>query len=76
MTLDLPATLAILFAGLAAFGFSAWRASRPPNPLKVRMINYHLIQIITIIVLLLMLAHLATLFFGHPVTGGRNLGAP
>ena len=76
MTLDLPATVAILVAALAVFGFAIWRASRPPNPMKVRMINYHIVQIFTIIVLLLMLAHLVSLVTGHPMVGRQPLGAP
>ena len=77
MTLDMPATLGILFVGLAVFGFAVWRARRPANPLKVRMINYHVVQIFTIILLLLMLAHLVTLIAGHPLPGRQPpLGQP
>jgi hypothetical protein len=69
MTLDLPTTLAVFLAGLALFGFAAWRARQPPNPLKTRMINYHVVQIFTIILLLLMMTHLVTLITGHALPG-------
>lgn len=69
MILDLPATLAILALGLAVFVFAVWRASRPPNPLKVRMINYHVVQIFSLVLLLIVAAHLATLLAGHPLAG-------
>lgn len=69
MELGLAATLAIAVLGLSLFGFANWRARQPAQPLKVRMVNYHLIQMAAIIVVLLMAAHLVTLFAGHPVTG-------
>ena len=69
MSLDLPATLGILTAALAVWAFAYWRARQPPNPEKVRMINYHVVQILTIVVLLLMAAHLVTLMTGRPLAG-------
>jgi hypothetical protein len=69
MELGLAATLAITCLGLGLFGFANWRARQPAEPLKVRMVNYHLVQMAAIIVVLLMAAHLVTLFAGHPVTG-------
>ena len=76
MTLDLPATLTILTVAFAIFAFSAWRARQPPNPLKVRMINYNVVQLFMVVVLLLMLAHVVTLVVGHPVTGRQQGTAP
>jgi hypothetical protein len=72
MDLGYPATLAITAFALCLFGFANWRARQPAEPLKVRMVNYHLIQMASIIVVLLMAAHLVTLFAGHPVTGQGN----
>ena len=69
MELGLAATLAITGLGLGLFGFANWRARQPAQPLKVRMVNYHLIQMAAIVVVLLMAAHLVTLFAGRPVTG-------
>jgi hypothetical protein len=73
MELGYAATLAITALAFALFGFANWRARQPAQPLKVRMVNYHLIQMASIIVVLLMAAHLVTLFAGRPVTGQGNL---
>lgn len=69
MELSLIATLAITALAMGIFGFASWRAKQPAQPLKVRMVNYHVIQFASIVVVLLMAAHLVTLFAGHPVTG-------
>jgi len=69
MELGLAATLAITAGAFALFGFATWRARQPAEPLKVRWVNYHLIQFAAILVVLLMAAHLMTLFAGRPVTG-------
>jgi hypothetical protein len=69
MDLSLTATLAITVLIFALFGFANWRARQPAEPLKVRMINYHVVQMACIVVILLMAAHLITLFAGHPLTG-------
>jgi hypothetical protein len=74
MELSLPITLTILALTLGLFGFAYWRGSRPAEPLKVRMVNYHVVQIACIVVVLLMVAHLVTLLSGQPLTprGGRR----
>jgi hypothetical protein len=69
MTLDLPTTLAILAVIGAVFVYANWRARQPPQPLKVRMLNYNVVQILTIVVALVFLAHLVTLL------GGQTRGA-
>ena len=69
MELGLAATLVITALAVCLFGFATWRAKQPAQPLKVRMVNYHLVQMASIIVVLLMAAHLMTLFAGRPVTG-------
>jgi len=69
MDLSLTATLVVAVLSLGMFGFANWRARQPAQPLKVRMINYHVVQMICIVILLLMVAHLATLWAGAPVTG-------
>jgi hypothetical protein len=69
MELGLTATLAIAGLIFAVFGFANWRARQPAEPLKVRMINYHVVQMACIVVMLLMAAHLITLITGHPLTG-------
>ena len=69
MNLSLTATLAIAVMCFGVFGFANWRARQPAEPLKVRMINYHVVQMVCIVVILLMAAHLLTIFTGKPVTG-------
>lgn len=70
MELSLPVTLTILVLTAGMFAFANWRARQPAQPLKVRMINYHVVQIVCIVVVLLMAAHLMTLLSGQP-KGGR-----
>jgi len=69
MDLSLTATLAIAGLMVGVFAFANWRARQPAEPLKVRMINYHVVQMACIVVILLMAAHLVTLIAGHPLTG-------
>ena len=70
MEMNLPVTLAIVAVTCLLFVFAAWRAKQPAEPLKVRMVNYHIVQIACIVVILVMGAHLVTLLFGAPLTGG------
>jgi cytochrome b561 len=75
MELSLPVTLTILALTLGMFAFAYWRGSLPAQPLKVRMVNYHVVQIICVVVVLLMVAHLVTLVSGQPLPprgGGRR----
>ena len=74
MDLSLTATLAIAVMCFAVFGFANWRARQPAEPLKVRMINYHVVQMVCIVVILLMAAHLVTILTGKPVTGQQQPG--
>lgn len=69
MDLSLTTTLAVAVLMLCLFGFANWRARQPPEPLKVRMINYHVVQMVCIVVILLMAAHLVSIFTGHPFDG-------
>lgn len=76
MELSLPVTLTILVITLGVFGFANWRGRQPAEPLKVRMINYHVVQIVCIVVVLLMAAHLLTLLSNQPAAApgvGRRL---
>ena len=65
-----PALLLILI------GFAAWRAKQPAQPLKVRMVNYHVVQIACIVVILLMGAHLLTLLMGGSPASQQLGGRP
>jgi hypothetical protein len=75
MELSLNVTLAIVAATMVLFAFAGWRAKQPAQPLKVRMVNYHVVQIVCIVVILVLGAHLLTLLMGgSPATqqsGGR-----
>jgi hypothetical protein len=72
MDLSLTATLVVAVLSLGMFGFANWRARQPAQPLKVRMVNYHVVQMACIVILLLMIAHLVTLLAGAPLTGGQG----
>jgi hypothetical protein len=74
MDLSLTATLVVVVLTFAVFGFANWRARQPAEPLKVRMINYHVVQMACIVVILLMAAHLVTIVTGRPVTGQQPGG--
>jgi hypothetical protein len=75
MELSLTATLTVLMLTMATFAFANWRGRQPAQPLKVRMVNYHVVQIVCVVVVLLMVAHLVTLLSGQPAAapvGGRR----
>ena len=69
MNLGFTATFVITALTVCIFGFANWRSRQPAQPLKVRLVNYHVVQMAAIVVLLLMAAHLVTLWAGHPLTG-------
>jgi hypothetical protein len=75
MRLDLPVTAVLFAATLGLFLFASWRARQPAQPLKVRMINYNVVQILAIVGMLVFAAHLVTLITGH-AGGGRAVTAP
>ncbi len=74
MELDWPVSLGILAAIAALSGFAIWRLRQPPDPLRIRMIDYHYVLLFALIAGLLILAHLVTLVTGQPFTG-RRLGS-
>lgn len=73
MELGLYPSLGLFALALGLFAFSYWRAHRPAEPLKVRMMNYHYLIFFSVVFALVMLAHLLTIVVGHPITG-RNMG--
>ena len=66
MELDLPFTLIIVALTGGLFGFATVQAKKPAEPLKVRFINYHVVQLACIVVILVMAAHLMTLMSSLP----------
>ena len=77
MRLDLPVTLALFAASIGLFLFASWRARQPAQPLKVRMINYNIVQILSLVVILVFAAHLITLFSGaEGPAAPRTMTAP
>jgi hypothetical protein len=75
MDLSFPFTFAIIAAAVALFAYAWWRHRQPADLLKIRLINYGLVQLFCVFVILIMGAHLVTLFVGHPVTG-QGQGTP
>ena len=72
MDLGLYTTLGILAVTGALFAFATIRAKKPAEPLKVRYINYHVVQMACIVVVLVMAAHLITLIAGQPLNQGAG----
>jgi len=72
MELNLPVTLTIMVLTMGMFAFANWRARQPAQPLKVRLVNYHVVQLACLVLLLLMLAHLVTLLTGNTSPPGRR----
>ena len=66
-----PLTLAALAAALLLFAFAWWRSRQPVDPLRVRLIDYHYVQLTALVAVLVLLAHLVTLIAGRPLTGQR-----
>lgn len=61
--MDLKTTLILMGAGAALFAFSAWRTSRPWNPMKgPRLIPWTLLAILSGVFTLLVGVHLLALF--------------
>lgn len=66
MELNLPLTLIIAALTGVLFWIATIRAKKPAEPLKVRYVNYHVVQMACIVVILVMAAHLVTLISGRP----------
>lgn len=69
--LSLPLTLMLFFSALGLFGFATWKARQPAEPLKVRMVNYTYVQLVAILLILIIAAHIAS-FMGI-TTGTRGM---
>jgi hypothetical protein len=71
--MTLPVTLSVMAAAALAFALSTWRARRPAEPGRPRLIPMGAIQFVSLLVVILMLAHLVSLLTGQPLTS-RNFG--
>lgn len=69
--MDFATTLAIFGASAALFAFSSWRAARPAQFGKVRMVPWTPLSLICALVAIFMLVHLVNLM---GVTTGRDGG--
>lgn len=59
-------TLILLAASIASVVFCGWRGARPPHPLKVRMAPWRFLMLLSAVLVVLLLIHLAALFSGAP----------
>jgi uncharacterized iron-regulated membrane protein len=66
---SLELTISILIAALLIAGLANWRERRPRPLGKPPLVPYTAIQILAVLVIILMLAHLVSLLTGHPLKG-------
>lgn len=67
--MDAIATLIILAAAAAVFAVATWQHRRPYVPGRVWAPPWLAIMSVTLVVIILMLAHLVTLWTGTPFAG-------
>ena len=59
-------TLILLAVAIASTVFCGWRGAKPPHPLKVRMMPWRFLMLLSAAMTMLLLIHLAKLFSGAP----------
>ena len=69
--MSLPVTLFLLLTALALVLFANWRERRGHPLGKAPLISYPAIQMVGILFLVLLLAHLVSLLTGQPLQGRR-----
>jgi hypothetical protein len=67
MTLAL--TLAVLLAALIVAALANWRERRTRDVGRPPLVSYTAIQVVAVLVIILMLAHLVSLLTGQPLRG-------
>ena len=67
--MPLAPTLVLLAVGVIAFGLANYRSRQPRTPGNPPLIPFGAIQVLALVVVVLMLAHLVTLLTGQPLTG-------
>lgn len=60
--MSLTVTLCVLAVAVVVFGYGSWRAARPADPLKPRLIPWRFVSLFAGAVGLLMMAHVVNLF--------------
>jgi hypothetical protein len=69
LELSLDLTISILIVALLIAGLANWRERRPRPIGQPSLVPYTAIQILAVLVIILMLAHLVSLLTGHPLRG-------
>jgi hypothetical protein len=67
--MSLAPTLAILLAALAIAALANWRERRPRDLGRPPLVPYTAIQMIAVLVIILMLAHVVSLLTGQTLKG-------
>ena len=67
--MSLGLTLAVLLAALAIAAYANWRERRPRDLGRPPLVPYTAIQVIAVVAIIIMLAHLVSLLTGHPLKG-------
>ena len=67
--MSLELTIACLLAALLIAGVANWRESRPRDLGRPSLVSYSAIQVLAVLVVILMLAHLVSLLTGQPLQG-------
>jgi uncharacterized membrane protein len=67
--MSLALTLAVLFAALVVAALANWRERRPREVGRPPLVSYTAIQVVAVLVILLMLAHVVSLLTGQPLRG-------
>ena len=67
--MSLEPTIAVLLAALLVAGIANWRERRPRDLGRPSLVPYSAIQALAVLVIILMLAHLASLLTGTPLHG-------
>ena len=63
--MSLELTIAVLLAVLLIVGMANWRERRPRDLGRPSLVPYSAIQVLAVLVIIPMLAHLASLLTGH-----------
>jgi hypothetical protein len=67
--MSLELSLAVLFAALAIGALANWCERRPRELGRPPLVPYTAIQVVAVLVIILMLAHLVSLLTGQPLKG-------